>query len=122
MADMLYGIGDLDHALNAYELALRQQPNMPEALRGAAMVYQRNNDHATAARYLRTILRHDPGNAEVWMNLGDVAVFQGDELFARECYSRAAEIDPGAAAVVEEARKRLALMEQVSRSYERDGG
>ena len=55
------------------------------------------------------------------MNLGDVAVFQGDEVLARECYTRAAEIDPGATTVIEDARKRLALMAQVSRSYAQDG-
>ena len=121
MAEMLYRIGDPDRALNAYELALRQQPTMRAALRGAAMVHRQKNEHAVAARYLRAILRHDPDDAETWMNLGDVAVFQGDEVLARECYTRATEIDPGATTVIEDARKRLALMAQVSRSYARDG-
>ena len=117
MADMLYRVGDWDRALNAYELALRQQPTMRAALRGAAMVYRQRNDHATAARYLRSILRYNPNDAEVWMNLGDVAVFQGDEVLARECYTRATEMAPDASQVVEDARKRLALMTEVSRTY-----
>lgn len=121
MADMLFRLGDLDRALNAYDLALRQQPTMRAALRGAAMVYRRKNDHAAAGRYLRTILRYNPSDAEVWMNLGDVAVFQGDELLARECYTRASQIDPDADQVIEDARKRLALMTESSRTPRQEG-
>lgn len=117
MADMLYRIGDLDRALNAYELALQQKPKLRGALRGAAMVYQQQNDHAAASRMLRTILRHSPDDAEVWMNLGDVAVYQGDEVLARECYTRATQIDPSASQVIADARKRLELMGVASRRY-----
>lgn len=121
MADMLYGIGDLDRALNAYELALRRQPAMRSALRGAAMVCQQKNDHLGAARLLRTILRYNPNDAEVWMNLGDIAVYQGDEILARECYTRATQIDPDATQVIADAQKRLELMAEVSRRYQPNG-
>jgi len=117
MADMLYRIGDPDRALRAYELALKQQPTMRSALRGAAMVYRQRNDHVAAARMLRTILRYNPNDAEVWMNLGDIAIYQGDEVLARECYTRATQIDPGATRVIADARKRLELMAEVSRRY-----
>ena len=78
-------------------------------------------DHAAAANLLRTVLRHNPNDAEVWMNLGDVAIYQGDEVFARECYLRATQIDPGATHVITDARKRLSLMAKVSRSYRPPG-
>ena len=51
------------------------------------------------------------------MNLGDVGVFQGDEILARECYLRASRIDPEAVEVISHARQRLALMAEVSRTY-----
>ena len=121
MADMLYGIGDLDRALNAYELALRRQPAMRSALRGAAMVCRQKNDHLGAARLLRTILRYNPNDAEVWMNLGDIAIYQGDEVLARECYTRATQIDPDATQVIADAQKRLELMADVSRTYQPNG-
>lgn len=121
MADMLYGIGDLDRALNAYELALRRQPAMRSALRGAAMVCRQKNDHLGAARLLRTILRYNPNDAEVWMNLGDIAIYQGDEVLARECYTRATQIDPEATQVIADAQKRLELMAEVSRRYQPNG-
>ncbi len=117
MADMLCGIGDLDRALHAYDLALQQKPTMRDALRGTAAIHRKRNDHSSAAASLRTILRYNPNDAEVWMNLGDVAIYQGDEIFARECYTRATRIDPDATQVVADARKRLELMTEVSRQY-----
>ena len=117
MGEMLYHIGDLDRALNAYELALRQQPTMRRGLRGAAMVHRRQNDHNAAGRLLRTILQTNPNDAEVWINLGDISVFQGDDVMARECYTRATLVDPSASLVIADARKRLKLMSTVSRTY-----
>jgi hypothetical protein len=117
MAGMLYRAGDFDRALNAYEIALKQQPTLRGALQGAAMAYRQKKDYSSAAARLRTILRDHPQDAEIWMNLGDVAVYQGDELLARECYTRAMEVDPDAARVIADARKRLALMAEVSRTY-----
>lgn len=121
MADMLYGIGDLDSSLHAYDLALQQKPTMRDALRGTAAIHRKRNDHSSAAASLRTILRYNPNDAEVWMNLGDVAIYQGDEIFARECYTRAAQIDPEAKQVVADAHKRLELMTEVSRQYRSSG-
>jgi len=117
MASLLYLLGDLDKSINAYEIALTQRPSMRSALQGAARVYRRKNDYASAAERLRTILRYNPNDAEVWMNLGDIAVYQGDEILARDCYSRATKIDPQATDVIAAARKRLELMQRVSRTY-----
>ena len=91
---------------------------MRSALRGVAMAYRKKGDHGAAAGALRSILRDSPNDAEVWMNLGDVAIFQGDEVLARECYTRASSIDPQATEIVANARKRLDLMASVSRTYQ----
>lgn len=117
IGEMLYRIGDSDRALNAYELALQQQPAMRTALRGAARVYRQRNDLAAAASRLRTILRHNPNDAAVWVNLGDIAIYQGDDVLARECYTRATQIDPTATQAIEDAQRRLNLMAEVSRTY-----
>ncbi len=117
MAAMLYRIGDNDRALDAYEIALEQQPMMRSALQGAAMVHRRKNEYGTAADLLQRILRHNPNDAEIWMNLGDIAVFQGDEIRARGAYQRAVGVDPNATEVIADAHKRLALMAEVSRTY-----
>lgn len=117
MAGILYILGDFDSALDAYEIALQQRPSMRKALQGIARVYRQRQDYNSAARHLRTILRYNPHDAEVWMNLGDIAIYQGDEILARDCYRRAAETDPQQKEITEAARKRLALMQEVSRSY-----
>jgi len=117
MGGMLYRLGDLDRAMNAFEIVLRQEPGSRMALLGTAAVYSQKKDYAAAAQRLRTVLRHRPNDAEVWMNLGDVAVYQGDEPLARECYARASLIDPSAEKIVADARARLKLMSEVSRTY-----
>jgi len=121
MAEMFERIGDLDRSRGSYEIALRQKPDMREALRGAARVDQQLFKHESAAQKLRTILRHDPNDAEVWMNLGDVAIFQGDPVFARECYTYAATRDAKAVDVIESAQKRLVLMAEASRVFREPG-
>jgi cytochrome c-type biogenesis protein CcmH/NrfG len=121
MADMLAGLGDHERALNAYELALRNQPTMRRALLGAARGNIKLRNHNEAARALRLVLQQSPDDAESWLSLGDVAVFQGDELLARECYTRATQVDPKATGVITEAQKRLAVMSSVSRAYRPSG-
>ena len=117
MAAMLYGIGDYDRALQAYQIVLEQQPMMRSALQGAARVHRLNNDYATAGDLLQRILRNNPNDAEIWMNLGDIAVFRGDEIRAREAYQHASGVDPRATEVIADAQKRLALMAEVSQTY-----
>lgn len=115
MATMLYGLGDLDSALRAFDIAINQVPTHRSALLGAAMVHRKRNDYAKSASLLRRVLRDQTNDAETWMYLGDVAVFQGDEILAREAYSNAATRDPEAAAIITRAQRRLQLMDEVSR-------
>lgn len=117
MAGMLYRLGDFDHAMSAYDIVLRQEPSSRSALLGTAAIFSHRKDYASAERSLRTILRHRPNDAEIWMNLGDVAIYQGNEVLARESYMRASQIDPAATKVIQDARSRLQLMDGVSRTY-----
>jgi len=121
MAGFLYQVGDVDRALIAYEIALKQRPNLRAALQGAALVDRDRKNFSAAAERLRAILRYNPNDAEVWMNLGDVAVYQGDEVLARDCYTRATNIDPQAAKTIAEAQQRLALMTETSRGLRPKG-
>lgn len=114
MAGMLLKLGDAEKSLQACELALKQNPGHRGALRGTAMAHRELRDFPAAAERLRSILRYNPADAEAWMTLGDVAVFQGDEVLARDCYTRATNIDPQAVAVIAEAKQRLALMTSTS--------
>ncbi|MFQ5414727.1 MAG: tetratricopeptide repeat protein [Phycisphaerae bacterium] len=122
MGHMLYAIDDLEPAMAAFELALRQEPSLASALRGAAMIDRRRHNYPSAVNRLRTILRYSPRDAEAWLSLGDMAIFQGDDVLAREHYLRASTIDPSAVDVVGEARRRLALMDEVRTTFEQGGG
>lgn len=116
MAGMLYSLGELDHALEAFNIVLGREPGRRAALQGAAKIHRRRNELDRAAGLLRRILRDNPNDAETWMNLGDIAVYQGDELLARQWYTRAGKVDETATEIVAQARKRLALMDEVSRT------
>lgn len=118
LGGMLYRLGENEHALGAYDIVLRRNPDSRTALLGSAAVLSHQRDYASAVRRLRTLLRYEPTDAEAWMNLGDVAVYQGDESLARECYTRATQIDASAKTIIADAQKRLDLMKQVSRTYQ----
>lgn len=119
MGSMLYRLGDYVNALDAFDVAIKQKPGMKASLKGAAMALKQLNKYESSAEKLRTILRYHPSDAQTWLDLGDMGIFQGDELLARDCYIRAGEVDPQATETKEQARKRLALMAEVSRSYGR---
>jgi tetratricopeptide (TPR) repeat protein len=106
--------GDAERALHAYEIALQQRPQDRDALVGSALVLREKREYESAANRLRTALRYVPDDAEAWMILGDVAVFQGNELLARDCYGRAMRINPSATQVIADAKQRLAIMAKAS--------
>lgn len=116
MGDLLYRLGDAERALSAYDTALLQQPELVPALRGSATIAMQRRDYATAGERFRRIVRIHPTDAATWIKLGDVAVFQGDEIAARDCYLRAATADPAAAELIDEANNRLALMGSAMRT------
>lgn len=121
MAGMLYRLGDFDRAMSAYDIVLRQEPSSRSALLGAAAIFSHRKDFVSAEKNLRTVLRNRPNDAEVWMNLGDIAIYQGNEGLARESYTRATQIDPSATKIINDARSRLLLMDSSSRTF-RSGG
>ncbi len=121
MASMLYRLGDFDRAMSAYDIVLRQEPASRSALLGAAAIFSHRKDYVSAEKNLRTVLRNRPNDAEVWMNLGDIAIYQGNEGLARESYTRATQIDPSATKIISDARSRLLLMDNSSRTF-RSGG
>jgi len=122
LGSMLYRLGENENALGAYDIVLRRNPDSRTALLGSAAVLSHQRDYASAVGRLRTLLRYQPTDAGAWMNLGDVAVYQGDESLARECYSRATQIDASATTVIADAQKRLDLMNKVSRTYQTGTG
>ena len=107
LGTLLYGKGDYEASMQAFQLALKQAPDLRSGLEGVARASIAQRNFGQAAEHLQRILRNSPNDAEAWLNLGDVAVYRGDELAAREHYNKAATIDPEATEVITRARMRL---------------
>lgn len=115
MAALLYMSGDYDRSQDAYNLVLARQPMNRAAVLGAARVHRQRQEYESASEKLRSLLRYNPNDAEAWMALGDIGVYKGDEILARECYTRAMHAKSGDAAVAADARQRLTLMTEAGR-------
>ncbi|HEY3244002.1 MAG TPA: tetratricopeptide repeat protein [Phycisphaerae bacterium] len=115
LAAALYAQGAFEEAIEAYELALRQESHSPAALEGIAKAFLAKRDYTSAGRFLRQIVGSRPNDACAWLSLGDLAIYQGDEVQAREYYMKAATCDPHAADAAAAARLRLADLSEVSR-------
>ena len=120
LGDTYLDAGAVDSARRAFDLALRQNPTLRGALRGSARLDMRSDDYASAADRIRMIVERFPRDAEAWMDLGDVAIYQGDDVSARDYYQRAATVDPDESSIVEAARTRLELLVRSSRAYEEE--
>lgn len=116
MGSLLYMSGDYERSLEAYRLVLARQPMNRTALLGAARVHRQRQEYESAAEMLRSWLRFNPNDGEAWMALGDLGVYQGDEILARECYLRAMQAKSGGAGVAADARQRLSLMTEAKRT------
>lgn len=58
----------------------------------------RANDQAGGARYLETATRLNPSYAPAWRRLGEIRAARAEVEPARECFEKAAELEPGNAA------------------------
>jgi len=117
LGTVLYAQGHAPDAVEAFKLALQQQPGLRSALEGLALTYIAERKFPDAVGQLSRIVRIDPNDAEAWLNLGDVAIYQGDELLAREHYTKAATRNPNADDVVRRARLRLAELTQLADKF-----
>lgn len=117
LASLLYLEGDYDASIEAYQLALQQRPNLRSALEGSARVYINRRQFNQAAEHLQRIVRSNPNDVRAWLNLGDVAIYRGDELTARECYHKATTLDPAATEVITRARLRLTDIPGLAERY-----
>ncbi len=117
LGKVLYAQRRIPEAIEAYRLALRQDPNLRSAREGLALVYIGQRRFSDAVRELGHIVRSNPKDVEAWLNLGDVAIYQGDEILAREHYRKAATLDPTATEVIGKARLRLAELERLAAEF-----
>lgn len=117
LGSVLYAQGEMAQSTEAYHLALRQEPELRSALQGLALTYIGQRQFPEAVRQLGRIVRSNPKDVEAWLNLGDVAIYQGDELLAREHYEKAAMLNPSAPDIIAKAKLRLAELKRLAADF-----
>jgi Tfp pilus assembly protein PilF len=63
-------MNDLDGAMECYQHALKHNPWSVPAMQGIACILRTKDLFHQAVEYLRTILKVEPTNGEVWGSLG----------------------------------------------------
>lgn len=63
-------MNDLDGAVQCYEQALKYNQWSVPAMQGIACILRTKDQFPQAVEFLRTILKVDPANGEVWGSLG----------------------------------------------------
>lgn len=114
----LYALREYDASAQAYELALRYTPDERDALEGIAQTLVAQQRYDAAEAKLLTIVEHEPQDVATWLHLGDVAIYKGNEVAARDYYLKAATLAPQATSVVSRARSRLDELPTLHRRWE----
>lgn len=113
----LYALHQYEESAGAYELAERMRPGDRDTLEGLARTLVALRRYHAAETKLLAIVEHRPEDVEAWLHLGDVAIYQGKEVDARDYYTKAATLRPEAATVVSRAKARLDDLPSLTRNY-----
>jgi tetratricopeptide (TPR) repeat protein len=98
MGEVLFNVGDNEHALAAYEQAVKLEPDLATNYLHAAVAWRAARDNTKAADYLEKALRLDPLLGEAYRQLGEVYSELGDTDMARRTRERYLKAFPGTAA------------------------
>ena len=117
LGEALYAQGDLTRSGEAFRMALGSRPGSRNALQGLALTYIGERRFGDAVQQLSYIVQANPRDAKAWLNLGDIAIYQGDELLAREHYRRALTRDRNATETIERAKLRMADLRRLAADF-----
>ncbi|XP_006454818.1 hypothetical protein AGABI2DRAFT_190053 [Agaricus bisporus var. bisporus H97] len=87
-------MGDLEHALSAYEHALRHNPMSLSGLTQVAGIARIKENYAKAIDYFQRVLTLQEDNGEVWSALGHCYLMQDDLQKAYSAYQQALYLLP----------------------------
>ncbi|KAK9424632.1 hypothetical protein SUNI508_03508 [Seiridium unicorne] len=82
-------LGSLDDAMNAYEHALRANPNSIPAMNAISLILRTREEFHKAVEFLQAILKIDERNGEVWGSLGHCYLMMDDLQQAYAAYQSA---------------------------------
>jgi tetratricopeptide (TPR) repeat protein len=94
LAEAYRALGQLDRAAGCCQLALRLQPDYPEAANNLGLILQAQGKGQAAVAQFREALRLRPDAAMVHNNLGNALRLQGDKAQALASFRLALQIDP----------------------------
>ncbi len=117
LGGVLYALDDAEGSVESYQLALQYSPDSRDAMEGLASTYIGRREFDKAVRELSRIVRTNPNDAKAWLNLGDVAIYQGDEILARQHYEKSLTSRDAPASIVEQSRVRLADLKRLAREF-----
>jgi glucose repression mediator protein len=80
---------DFDSAMECYQLALKYNQWSVPAMQGIACILRTKDAFPQAVEYLRTILKVDPANGDVWGSLGHCYLMMDDLQQAYSAYQQA---------------------------------
>ena len=80
-------LGNLDEAIQCYEHALKYNQWSVPAMQGIACILRTRDQFPQAVEFLKTILKVDPANGEVWGSLGKL-IDQFGACFSHLTFSR----------------------------------
>ncbi len=113
----LYAQGDGAKSAEAFELAVAQRPGSRVARNELALAYIGQRRFSEAVQQLSRIVQANAKDADAWLNLGDIAIYQGDELLARQHYEKAMTLNPESTDTIEKAKIRLADLERLAANF-----
>jgi tetratricopeptide (TPR) repeat protein len=94
LAEAYRALGQLDRAAGCCQLALRLQPDYPEAANNLGLILQAQGKRQAAALQFREALRLGPDAPMVHNNLGNALRLEGDKVGALACFRQAVRIAP----------------------------
>jgi tetratricopeptide (TPR) repeat protein len=86
-------LGNRPQALESFRIAAALRPDYPEAHANYGAMLADAEDFAAAAAELQIAVRHAPGNALAWLDLGNAYRGAKDFERAEDAYRRALELD-----------------------------
>ena len=82
--------GEMESSLNKFQKALEQDPDLPSAHGGIAVLYDRLDERDKASRHFRRALKLSPKNSQIQNNYGQFLCKQGEYDKANEQFDAAA--------------------------------
>lgn len=107
LAEIYYTEGNYQGSLDIYQRVLDGHRGDRDALRGGALALVALRKYPKAMEKLQSILRVQPGDAETWLDAGDVYLWMGQRSQARRYWEQVRQLSPSAADLNIKAQKRI---------------